>query len=565
MQATSGNTYVRAVKLTAAKPCSDGDECAKVSCSIRSSSAKSSLQGKNLVSSTSAALKRKPHDLLSAGRGLSTSMKKPASQGLMYKRNSAARASYSDEFAGTGDGKEEQDLENAKTLPPLTGALYPAVGIACLAAFLFGYHISVVNGSLEYIAKDLGFPGNANIAGWVVSILLAGATFGSFAGGTLADRFGRTRAFQINALPLILGTILSATARGVSGMMVGRFLAGIGIGVSSALVPLYISEVAPTEIRGALGSVNQLTICIGILAALTAGLPLASYPGWWRIMFWLSIIPALLLLCGMSYMPDSPRWLFKEGRVHEAEAAVTTLWGKPRTALAMQELEAGKADSGGTEEGGWSDLFSKRYRAVVTIGGALFFFQQFAGINAVIYYSTAVFRKVGVTSDTMASALVGVANVAGTAAASYLMDRQGRRKLLLGSYLGMAASMFLLSLSLSWPALGAYARVLAIVGTITYILAFSLGVGPVPGLLLSEIFGSRIRAKAMSFSLTVHWVCNFCIGLTFLRAVDVVGVKGVYLLFGSVCILAYFYVKRYIVETKGKSLEDIERIFSPAV
>eukprot|EP00250_Pteridium_aquilinum_P008877 c18277_g3_i1 orf=114-1754(+) len=444
------------------------------------------------------------------------------------------------------------------------GSVLPYVGIACLGAILFGYHLGVVNGALEYLAKDLGIASNPVLQGWVVSSTLAGATIGSFTGGSLADQFGCTRTFQLDAVPLIIGAVLSATAQGVHAMIIGRFLVGLGIGVTSALVPLYISEISPTEIRGALGSVNQLFICIGILVALVAGLPLAGNPSWWRTMFWLAVIPAFLMGVGMFFAPESPRWLFKQGKVVETETAIKKLWGKGKIETTIASLRAGSSESGG-EDAGWMDLFSSRYRKVVTVGAALFLFQQFAGINAVVYYSTAVFRSAGITSDVAASALVGAANVLGTVVASSLMDKQGRKKLLIISFLGMALSMLVLSLGLSLPSLAAYSGTLAVLGTVSYILAFSLGAGPVPALLLPEIFASKIRAKAVSLSLGVHWVTNFMIGLYFLSAVNKFGVSTVYQGFAAVCVVAALYISQNVVETKGKSLEEIERELSAVV
>ncbi|KAH7435882.1 hypothetical protein KP509_06G082500 [Ceratopteris richardii] len=357
--------------------------------------------------------------------------------------------------------------------------------------------------------------------------------------------------------------MLSATANSVHAMIAGRFLVGLGIGISSALVPLYISEISPTEIRGALGSVNQLFICVGILIALVAGLPLAGNPIWWRTMFWAAVVPAFLLGFGMLFAPESPRWLFKQGKVAETQIAIKKLWGDKKLDSTMTSLRAGGSETAG-EDAGWGDLFSSRYQKVVTIGAALFLFQQFAGINAVVYYSTSVFRTAGITSDVAASALVGAANVFGTMVASSLMDKQGRKKLLITSFLGMSFSMLLLSLGLSWPSLAAYSGTLAVLGTVSYILAFSLGAGPVPALLLPEIFPSKIRAKAVSLSLGVHWVTNFMIGLYFLSAVTKFGVSRVYQGFAAVCLVAAIYISQNVVETKGKSLEEIEMELSPA-
>lgn len=462
--------------------------------------------------------------------------------------------------AGTGDAESLLPTEIAST--GVGGSLYFSVAVACLGSLLFGYHLGVVNPALQFLATDLDIATNAAIQGWVVSITLVGATLGSFTGGILADKFGRTRTFQLDAVPLIVGALLSASAKGVQAMLAGRFAVGVGVGIASAIIPLYIAEISPTEIRGSLGSVHQLTINIGILVSLIIGLPLTSNPSWWKAMFAVAAVPAALLFLGMAYAPESPRWLFKQGRKTEAEDAIKRLWGKDKVEEAVAELE--NAGGSSQEEKGWGDLFSSKYFAVVTVGAILFILQQFAGINAVVYYSTAVFRTAGIKSDVAASALVGAANVIGSLIASSLMDKKGRKNLLITSYFGMSASMFVLALALSWPALASYAGLLAVAGTVTYVFSFALGAGPVPGLLLPEIFPSQIRAKAVALAMGVHWVSNFAIGLYFLPVVSKVGVSSVYVGFASVCLLAVFYVHNYLIETKGKSLEEIELILIPA-
>ncbi|KAH9306195.1 hypothetical protein KI387_010599 [Taxus chinensis] len=478
------------------------------------------------------------------------------------------------------------DLKSSgKIAKSSSGTVLPFVGIACLGAILFGYHLGVVNGALEYLAKDLGFAENTVLQGWVVSTTLAGATVGSFTGGALADKLGRKRTFQLDALPLIIGAFLRfATVQFLPLLFVYFYF------VTDLVGGLKIS---PTEIRGALGSVNQLFICIGILLALVAGLPLAGNPIWWRSMFTVAIVPAVLMAVGMIFAPESPRWLFQVGyhllifsslllslffkdlssiigmstsqqnKLAEAESAIKTLWGKGKVEEVMADLRASSTGSV-EEDAGWFDLFSKRYSKVVSVGAALFLLQQLAGINAVVYYSTAVFRSAGIASDVAASALVGASNVLGTVVASSLMDKQGRKSLLMTSFTGMAASMLLLSLSLSWKALAPYSGTLAVLGTVLYVLSFSLGAGPVPALLLPEIFASRIRAKAVALSLGMHWISNFVIGLYFLSVVNKFGISKVYLGFASVCLLAVIYVKNNVVETKGRSLEEIERALSAA-
>ncbi|KAH1193048.1 Plastidic glucose transporter 4 [Glycine max] len=450
------------------------------------------------------------------------------------------------------DGKIE-DVVPATPQGKSSGDVLPYVGVACLGAILFGYHLGVVNGALNTLLRIL--------QSLKILTLLAGATVGSFTGGSLADQFGRTRTFQLASIPLAIGAFLGATAQSVQPMIIGRLLAGIGIGVTSAIVPLYISEISPTEIRGALGSVNQLFICIGILLALVAGLPLAGNPIWWRSMFGIAVVPSVLLALGMAISPESPRWLVQQGKISEAEKAIKTLYGQERVAAVMHDLTT--ASQGSSEpEAGWFDLFSSRYWKVVSVGAALFLFQQLAGINAVVYYSTSVFRSAGIASDVAASALVGASNVFGTCIASSLMDKQGRKSLLITSFSGMAASMLLLSLSFTWKVLAPYSGTLAVLGTVLYVLSFSLGAGPVPALLLPEIFASRIRAKAVSLSLGTHWISNFVIGLYFLSVVNKFGISSVYLGFSAVCVLAVLYIAGNVVETKGRSLEEIERALS---
>jgi sugar porter (SP) family MFS transporter len=279
-------------------------------------------------------------------------------------------------------------------------------------------------------------------------------------------------------------------------------------------------------------------------------------------MFLLAIVPAVLLFCGMFKCPESPRWLVKQGRIAEAEAASRLLWGKENK---FEETIGELHSSTSEEDASWGELLSKRYRKVVSVGASLFFIQQFSGINAVVFFSTAVFRGAGIKSDVAASALVALSNVIGSIVASSQMDKKGRKNLLITSFAGMAVAMLVLATSLAWQALKTISAILAVLAAVSYMLAFSYGVGPIPALLLAEMFASRIRAKAMAVSLGVHWVCNFVIGLLFLSVVEKVGVSVVYLVFGAVCLCGILYVSKNVVETKGRSLEEIERELTPVV
>ncbi|BFI24319.1 hypothetical protein MPTK2_1g10400 [Marchantia polymorpha subsp. ruderalis] len=434
----------------------------------------------------------------------------------------------------------------------------PHVVTAAMANFLFGYHIGIINGPLVSIAKELKFEGNTLLEGFVVSIFIVGAFVGSISGGVLSDAVGRRRTFQICAIPLVLGAALSASAGSVDAVILGRLLVGIGIGVNTALVPLYISEIAPTKYRGALGSLCQIGTCTGLIAALIFGIPAETDPHWWRTMFWVATLPGLLLIVGMQYAVESPRWLGNVGKWDDASSTIEKLWGKENVEEAIKELR--NANINKEEEASWSELLTKRYFKVASIGGALFALQQFAGINGVLYFSSSNFQDAGITNSIAASAAVGFSNLAGAFVASSLMDSQGRRKLLMGSYTGMALSIALMVSALNIPMEEQLSHTFSVVGNLTYVFTFALGAGPVTALIIPEMCSTRIRAKALAVSLCVHWVCNFAIGLLFLEFVQRFGLSAVYTSFGVVSLLSVLFTNLYIIETKGRSLEEIEKI-----
>lgn len=434
---------------------------------------------------------------------------------------------------------------------PNMGAVLAAVGVACMGAFAFGYHLGVVNGPLEAIAQELGFAGNQALSGLVVSSTLAGAALGSLTGGSLAESFGRRVSFMLCALPMLAGPLLSAAATTLNVMVAGRFLAGLAIGLSSALVPLYISEVSPTNQRGTLGSLNQLMICLGILAALLVNVALPVTD--WRLMFNLAAAPAIILLLGMLGAPESPTYLANKGKRDEAVAVATKLWGRS----GASQLGAGGAKAGGGG-GGAPNLFSGEYRKGVVMGCILFVFQQFSGINAIVYFSSSVFKQAGIASGALASAAVGATNVAGTLIATGLIEGAGRKQLLTASYLGMAATMALMAAGFGLPALAPYSGTIALGGTLAYILSFAIGAGPVSGLIVPEINKEAVRGNAVSAAMVTHWICNVAIGQNFMAATANYGISAVYAFFGLCSLIAAGYVSANVPETKGKSFDQIQ-------
>ncbi|WRX31587.1 Major facilitator [Theobroma cacao] len=441
----------------------------------------------------------------------------------MYKRlSSRDHSTVMDVEENSALLQNSMDVESTN---PSWRLSFPHVLVATISSFLFGYHLGVVNEPLESISLDLGFSGNTLAEGLVVSTCLGGALIGSLFSGWIADGVGRRRAFQLCAVPMIIGASMSATTKNLVGMLIGRFLVGTGMGLGPPVAALYVTEVSPASVRGTFGSFIQIATCLGLMGALFIGIPVKDIAGWWRICFWVSTIPAGLLAFAMMFCAESPHWLYKQGRSAEAEAEFERL-------------------------------------LVVFIGSTLFALQQLSGINAVFYFSSSVFKSAGVPSD-LANVFIGVANLTGSIIAMLLMDKLGRKVLLLWSFFGMTISMVLQVTAANTYVSGSGSLYLSVGGMLMFVFTFALGAGPVPGLLLPEIFPSRIRAKAMAICMSVHWVINFFVGLLFLRLLEQLGPQLLYSMFASVCMMAVVFVKRNVMETKGKSLQEIEIALLP--
>lgn len=476
-----------------------------------------------------------------------------------YKRaSSKERLSDQDREDGLGG---IHDFAKGSGNPPWIRSL-PHVIVAALSSFLFGYHLGVVNDTLESISLDLHFHGDTMAEGLVVSTCLGGAFIGSTVSGWIADGIGRRRSFQMCAIPMIIGASVSATSDGLGGMLVGRFLVGTAMGVCPPVAALYITEVSPAFVRGTYGSFTQIATCLGLIASFFIGIPAKDVPRWWRVCFWVSTVPAALLALLMEFCAESPHWLMKRGRSAEAEAEFGRLLGSLHVKSSMAELS--KTDRGDEVEGvKLSELFYGRHFRVVFIGSALLALQQLSGINAVFYFSSTVFKSAGVPSD-VANMCVGVVNLTGSIIAMVLMDKLGRKGLLLGSFMGMAMSMAMQAVAGSTLVSGSSVVYLSVGGVLLFVLSFAMGVGPVPGLLLSEIFPSRIRAKAMAICMAVHWVINFFVGLLFLRMLEKLGPLILYTAFASFCLVGFLFVRKNVVETKGKTLQEIEMALLPS-
>lgn len=327
------------------------------------------------------------------------------------------------------------------------------------------------------------------------------------------------------------------------------------MGLGPPVASLYITEVSPPSVRGTYGSLVQIATCLGILFSLLVGTPVKDIDRWWRVCFWVSAVPAALQAIAIEFCAESPQWLYKCGRTNEAEMQFEKLLGPLHVKSAMAELSRSERGDDG-ESVKFSELFYGRHFNVVFIGTTLFALQQLSGINSVFYFSSTVFRSVGVPSS-LANICMGIANLSGSIVAMLLMDKLGRKMLLAGSFFFMAFSMGLQAIGANRH-LGSASVYLSVGGILLFVLAFSLGAGPVPGLLLPEIFPNKIRAKAMALCMSVHWGVNFFVSLLFLRLLEQLGPQVLYTMFSSACVVGAIFVRRHVVETKGKTLQEIE-------
>ena len=434
---------------------------------------------------------------------------------------------------------------------------YLIAAVAALGGLLFGYDTGVISGALLFIRQVMSL--SPTMQGMVVAIALAGAAIGAATAGYLSDRNGRRLVILGAGLLFIAGAVISAIAEGVIVLVIGRFLVGLAIGVASMLTPLYLAEISPARVRGAIVSLNQLCITGGILVSYLVGFALASSSGGWRWMLALGAVPGVILAAGMLVLPESPRWLAGRGRIPDANAVLQHLRG---TADVSDELNTLRTDLAreGRQLAGASELLSPRLRRPLIIGIGLAMFQQITGINTVIYFAPTIFQSAGLSSaatSILATAGVGAVNVIMTIVSIRLIDRLGRRQLLFWSLGGMAVTLFVLAGAFFSGASGQLAWV-AVASVAAFVGFFAIGLGPVFWLLIAEIFPLAVRGRAMSLATVANWSFNLIVSATFLNLVGAVGSAGAFLVYGVLSLVALAFIALIVPETKGRSLEQIE-------
>jgi MFS transporter, SP family, galactose:H+ symporter len=432
--------------------------------------------------------------------------------------------------------------------------VYLATAISALGGMLFGYDIGVISGAILFIRKDFSLSGGMEEI--VVSSVLLGSLIGAGIGGVLADRLGRRRLLIITAAVFGLGAIGAALAPGTALLVVARIVAGTAIGIASFVAPLYISEIAPVDIRGKLVSINQVALTGGIVISYLIDYVFAGSQAW-RWMFALAVIPAAAFGIGLVFIPNSPRWLVDRGHTDQARAVLKRIRDPEQVEGELSEIRRSVAQ----QKGHWSELLSPLLRPAMIVGVGLAIAQQITGINTVIYYAPTIFKFAGLSSVSvaiLASVGVGVVNVVLTLVAMQLIDRVGRRPLLLVSLAGMALSLVVLGLAFSLSQLSGSLGWIAVASLMVYVGSFAVGLGQVFWLMLSEIYPLRIRGRAMSVGTIVNWSANLIVALSFLTLTQVLGKSATFWLYGIVSIGAWFFAFFLVPETNGRSLEEIE-------
>ena len=433
--------------------------------------------------------------------------------------------------------------------------IYITAFVAALAGLLFGYDTGVISGAILFLKDQFHF--TAGIEEGVVSAVLVGAVIGAAVSGSLADRFGRRRVIIATAMLFAGGAIGAAMSNTVSMIIVFRILIGMAIGVASYTAPLYISEISPPNARGALVSLNQLMITCGIVVSYLVDYVLAGSNSW-RWMFAIGALPAVILLIGMMALYESPRWLVSQERMKEAKEVLSRMG---QTENATKEL-AKIQKSLSKKEASWKETFAPWIRPALFVGIGLAFFQQATGINTIIYYAPTIFEFAGFEShkvSILATVGVGIVNVIMTLVAIWLIDRIGRKPLLYVGLTGMIISLGFLGFAFSLPQLSEALKVIAVLSVMFYIASFAISLGPIFWLIISEIYPLKIRGRAMSIATMGNWGFNLLIASTFLTLINKLGKAGAFWFYAVVSIGGIIFCFLFVPETKGQTLEDIEK------
>lgn len=429
---------------------------------------------------------------------------------------------------------------------------YRISAVAALGGLLFGFDTAIINGAIVFLRRQFQWTNlETEIA---ASSLLVGCVVGASMAGVLSDRFGRRMVLLLSAIIFALSSVATAVPNSLLQFCLARLVAGTAIGIASMVSPMYIAEASPPGIRGRLVSMNQLAIVLGILVSYLAGWGLSGLGDEsWRWMFAAAVIPSLFFCGALLTVPESPRWLVKENRNEDALDVLNRV-GEPASRLG--EIRAALAE----EQGSMRQLFQPGMRRPLLVGVTLAILQQITGINTVLYYGSIIFTEQAGAKTTSAAlwsnVLIGAANLVCTVIALVVIDRIGRKPLLMIASGGMGVSLIALGFSFLAGPSSSSAPLLLI---LCYVGCFSFGMGPGVWVVLSELFPTRIRGRAMALATISLWIACLIITLSFLSLVKALSISGAFWLYALLCGVTVMFVWKYVPETKGKSLEQIER------
>ncbi len=440
----------------------------------------------------------------------------------------------------------------------LKGFVYVAVGVAAIGGLLFGYDTGVISGAILFIQKQYGL--SSTMEEVVVSSVLVGAIIGAVIGGALTDNYGRRKMIILAGIIFTISALGTAFSPSVTWLIAGRLISGIGIGIASFISPMYIGELVPAKVRGSLVAVNMLAITTGIVVAYLVDYAFSGSKEW-RYMFGLAAIPSIGLVIGMWILPDSPRWLISKSKLQEAKQVLQRVRTDADVTPEITDIQKSMEKQG---EGGIRGLFQHSLKMPLIIGLGLAIFQQITGINTVIYYSPTIFKFAGISAA--GPAILAGAGLAGLmwcfhVLAIFLIDRVGRRPLLLTGVAGQIIGLAILGAAFQFPQLASFKSYVAIGGLGIYVSCFAFGLGPIFWLLISEIYPLKVRGAAMSAVTVTNWVMNLIVAITFLSLVSFIGEAFTFWLYGLIAIGAWIFFYKLVPETKGKTLEEIEAIW----
>ena len=450
--------------------------------------------------------------------------------------------------------------------------------ISCVAAiggFLFGFDSAVINGTVNAIGKAFGSTSAGT--GFSVASMLLGCAFGAIYAGQWADKWGRKPVMTIASILFLISAIGSGIATGSFVFIVYRLIGGVAVGAASVIAPTYISEIAPAKIRGRLTSLQQMAIVLGICAAFFSnylignGAGSASNPFWggfaaWKWMFWMETIPAATYFILSLIIPESPRYLVANKKEKQAKAVLYKVWGHTGV---DEEIATIRKTVNTERKPKFSDIISAgKLLPIVWIGITLSIFQQFVGINVIFYYGSVLWQAAGFTEShaLLINVISGIINVSSAIIAIVLIDKIGRRPLLLFGSIGMTITLGLVAIVFGMAGkneagqmvLSSGGAIFALVAVHCYIFCFGVSWGPVVWVLLGEIFNNKIRGAAISIAASAQWIANFIVTISFPIILSLTGLFGAYALYTIFAFLSIIFVFKYVKETKGMTLEEME-------